>query len=34
MATPEEAAAEAWKLDPDAAGTSIKIRETGEVWEP
>ncbi|MFI5620506.1 hypothetical protein [Streptomyces sp. NPDC051567] len=34
MATPEEAAAEAWKFDPGAAGTSIKIRGTGEVWAP
>ena len=34
MATPEEVAAESWKFDPDAAGTSIRIRETGEVWAP
>lgn len=34
MATPEEVGSEMWKFDPDATGTSIKIRGTGEVWAP
>ena len=34
MATPEEAAAEAWKFDSKNGGTSIKIRGGGGIWTP